>query len=702
MNNKTLYALRTILGLWLLVASVLFSATSNAEVDTGWMTKPEHPPVKTRFVVTGQVNQAEKTVEGFLQVELDDDWKTYWRSPGEGGVAPSISWENSVNLQSVEWHWPYPQQFNLLGIHTLGYKSATVIPMTLHIKDFNQPVNLDADLTLSSCTTICVLTDYPFSLTFVPSELEVSESAMFTHAQAISQVPKSSPLIEQQNAIWDPNSNQLQVTLTKPLGWNSPELIVDSLNEAISDYSYQLKSVEVDGSKLVALFDVSTWLGEIDLSGQSVDVTVKDNDFVAEQSTSVSTGAISTVSGGFSLIEMVGFALLGGLILNVMPCVLPVLGMKLSGVIHAQGLERSKVRLQFIASSAGIITSFWLLAAFLLILKMSGNAIGWGIQFQSPWFIGFMVAVTALFGANMLGLFEFRLSANTNTWLASKGDDSYAGHYFQGMFATLLATPCSAPFLGTAVAFALAASALEMILIFTALALGMALPWLVVATFPGVAAYLPKPGAWMNKVKLLFGAMMLITSVWLLYLLTNHLPPFWVVVIAVAILVALLTKTKRVYGDKALVISGGASLILLVGALVGGSVTAKHWSTPLPEDLAWRPLSDEIITNSVAQGKTVFVNVTADWCVTCKANKIGVILQDPVYSALNHSKVVPVQGDWTHPDGAVTDYLRANGRFGVPFNIVYGPSAPQGIALPVILTSDMVMSALEQASGERS
>ncbi|EGA66624.1 protein-disulfide reductase DsbD family protein [Vibrio brasiliensis] len=702
MNNKTLYALRTILGLWLLVASVLFSATSNAEVDTGWMTKPEHPPVKTRFVVTGQVNQAEKTVEGFLQVELDDDWKTYWRSPGEGGVAPSISWENSVNLQSVEWHWPYPQQFNLLGIHTLGYKSATVIPMTLHIKDFNQPVNLDADLTLSSCTTICVLTDYPFSLTFVPSELEVSESAMFTHAQAISQVPKSSPLIEQQNAIWDPNSNQLQVTLTKPLGWNSPELIVDSLNEAISDYSYQLKSVEVDGSKLVALFDVSTWLGEIDLSGQSVDVTVKDNDFVAEQSTSVSTGAISTVSGGFSLIEMVGFALLGGLILNVMPCVLPVLGMKLSGVIHAQGLERSKVRLQFIASSAGIITSFWLLAAFLLILKMSGNAIGWGIQFQSPWFIGFMVAVTALFGANMLGLFEFRLSANTNTWLASKGDDSYAGHYFQGMFATLLATPCSAPFLGTAVAFALAASALEMILIFTALALGMALPWLVVATFPGVAAYLPKPGAWMNKVKLLFGAMMLITSVWLLYLLTNHLPPFWVVVIAVAILVALLAKTKRVYGDKALVISGGASLILLVGALVGGSVTAKHWSTPLPEDLAWRPLSDEIITNSVAQGKTVFVNVTADWCVTCKANKIGVILQDPVYSALNHSKVVPVQGDWTHPDGAVTDYLRANGRFGVPFNIVYGPSAPQGIALPVILTSDMVMSALEQASGERS
>ncbi|OAJ93378.1 protein-disulfide reductase DsbD family protein [Vibrio bivalvicida] len=700
MIKQTRFAPFSLLSFFLMLSSVLFSTLAFAQVETGWMVNPDHPPAKTRFVVTGQVNPTDKTVEGFLEVALEGDWKTYWRSPGEGGIAPSISWQGSSNLESVDWHWPYPQQFNLLGINTLGYKGDTLIPMTLHVEDFYKPVSLDAKLTLSSCTTICVLTDYPFSLDFIPSELVVSEQAMYQHAQAISQVPKASPLISEQSAVWDSSTNQLQVTLIKPLGWDVPELIVDSRVEAISDYSYALNHLTVEGEKLVAVFDVSTWLGDINLSEQSVDVTIKDTDFIAEQAAQVTKGLVSAPIPSFSVVEMIGFALLGGLILNVMPCVLPVLGMKLSGVISAQGIERRKVRLQFLASSAGILTSFWLLAAFLLILKFSGSAIGWGIQFQSPWFIGFMVAVTALFGANMLGLFEIRLSSNTNTWLASKGDDSYAGHYLQGMFATLLATPCSAPFLGTAVAFALAASTVDMLVIFTALALGMALPWIVVALFPGLASYLPKPGAWMNKVKLLFGVMMLLTSVWLLYLLANHLPVFWVIVLAVTALVVVLMRIKKVYSDKAFVISGGASLLLLAGGLVIGSMTADHWSTPLPEDLPWVRLSNEAVTESVANGNTVFVNVTADWCVTCKANKIGVILQDPVYSALQHPNVTPIQGDWTHPDGLVTDYLRANGRFGVPFNIVYGPNAPQGIPLPVILTDESVTQALKQASGE--
>lgn len=702
MNNRTNSLLRAAQRMLLLMSALLFSVASFAQTETGWLTNPNHPPVKTRFVLTGQMNPADKTVEGFLEVDLSGDWKTYWRSPGEGGIAPSINWDKSTNLNNVDWHWPHPEHYSLLGINTLGYKGDVVIPMTLHVDDFNQPVFIDAKLTLSSCTTICVLTDYPLSLSFTPNELTVSEQAMYIHAQAISMVPKPSPLISDQQAKWDKRTNQLEVTLTKSLGWQKPDVIIDSSAEAISDYSYKLKKVDIEGDTLTVIFEVSTWLGDIDLTEQSVNITIKDTDFIAEQTAPVSIGVISNVSADLSLIEMIGFAGLGGLILNVMPCVLPVLGMKLSGVISAQGLERRKIRLQFLASSAGILTSFWLLAAFLLILKLTGSAIGWGIQFQSPWFIGFMVMVTALFGANMLGLFEIRLSSGTNTWLASKGDNSYGGHYLQGMFATLLATPCSAPFLGTAVAFALAASALDMIAIFTALAVGMALPWIVVALFPGLASYLPKPGAWMNKVKLLFGVMMLITSGWLVYLLANHLPIFWIVMIVVIAFVWILARIKQVYGNKALAISGSVSLGLLAGGLILGSVTAEHWSTPLPEDLAWQPLSNQAIDNAVKQGKTVFVDVTADWCVTCKANKIGVILQDPVYSALQHSNVVPIQGDWTHPDGKVTDYLRANGRFGVPFNIVYGPNAPEGIPLPVILTSDAVTSALKAASGEGS
>ncbi|GAL04223.1 membrane protein suppressor for copper-sensitivity ScsB [Photobacterium aphoticum] len=167
--------------------------------------------------------------------------------------------------------------------------------------------------------------------------------------------------------------------------------------------------------------------------------------------------------------------------------------MKLSSVIATEGLARKQIRLQFLSSAAGIVASFWLLAGFLMALKLSGQALGWGIQFQSPYFIGAMVIITVLFAANMLGLFEIRLSSNTNTWLATQGDDSYVGHFVQGMFATLLATPCSAPFLGTAVAFALGADMITLFAIFTALAVGMAAPWLIIALLPRLAQMLPKP-----------------------------------------------------------------------------------------------------------------------------------------------------------------------------------------------------------------
>jgi suppressor for copper-sensitivity B len=161
----------------------------------------------------------------------------------------------------------------------------------------------------------------------------------------------------------------------------------------------------------------------------------------------------------------------------------------------------------------------------------------------------------------------------------------------------------------------------------------------------------------------------------------------------------MMARVKKVYGEKALAVSGTASLVLIAGGLLLGSVTADQWATPLPEDLAWQKLSNSAIEEHVNNGRVVFVDVTADWCVTCKANKIGVLWQDPVYSLLQSPNVATLKGDWTHPDGSVTDFLRAHGRYGVPFNIVYGPAAPQGIPLPVILTDDVVLSAVKQASG---
>ncbi|EOX4452319.1 MULTISPECIES: protein-disulfide reductase DsbD family protein [Vibrio] len=682
-----------------LALSLLSLSISAQTTDTGWLTNPQHPPVQTRFVLTGQQDPQAKTLTGYLDVKLTGDWKTYWRSPGEGGVAPSIDWQNSQNLSKVDWQWPHPQKFELLGIETLGYKGDTLFPMTLHVEDMSRPVTIDAVLTLSSCTTICVLTDYQIQLTFLPSDLTVDEGVMFSYAQAVSNVPQPSPFIDVTQASWDANQSKLQIKLQNSQGWQQPQVLVDGVDEATRDYSFKLEGMHQEGNIVTASYIVDTWLGDVALDEQSLFVTIKDTNLLAEETTQATAEAIVEPLPSTSLTSVFLFALLGGLILNIMPCVLPVLGMKLSSIVAAQGIERRQIRAQFVASSLGILTSFWILAGFILVLKLTGNAIGWGVQFQSPWFLGLMVLVTTLFGANMLGLFEIRLSSGTNTWLASKGDNSLVGHYVQGMFATLLATPCSAPFLGTAVAFALGADVLTLFATFTALALGMALPWLLVAVFPNIALKLPKPGSWMNVVKIVFGIMMLATSVWLLSLMANHVPMLWIALIAVAAFVVMMARVKKVYGEKALAVSGTASLVLIAGGLLLGSVTADQWAIPLPEDLAWQKLSNSAIEDHVNNGRVVFVDVTADWCVTCKANKIGVIWQDPVYSLLRSPNVATLKGDWTHPDSSVTDFLRAHGLYGVPFNIVYGPAAPQGIPLPVILTDDVVLSAVKQASG---
>lgn len=685
-----------IMTIWALMMSLSVHAST---LTTGWVHNPQHPPVAVRLMLTGEKNEANKTVEGLLEVKLDKDWKTYWRSPGEGGTAPSINWELSSNLNSVDWHWPLPKRYEFLGVETLGYKHDVIFPMTFHLDDMNKPVFLSGKLTMSSCTSICVLTDYELSLDFNPEKLVPSVDAMVLYNKGNSLVPKPSTAVELTQVSYDEAKKIVSIVATNKAGWTNPDVFVDGQSKPVKQTSFLTPKIDVSGEQLIAQVPVSSWFGTPKLVGEPLSVTITDKDIAVELSKTADNKPIIALQND-SLLKVIGLALLGGLILNIMPCVLPVLGMKLSSVISAKGLERRQIRAQFIASALGILVSFWLLAGFLALLKVSGQALGWGVQFQSPWFIGAMMIITGLFAANMLGLFEIRLSSNTNTWLATRGGNSYGGHFVQGMFATLLATPCSAPFLGTAVAFALGANYLTLFAIFTALAVGMAAPWLLIALFPQLANALPKPGMWMNTVKTIFGLMMLVTSLWLLSLMANFFSLKIVIVIGVIALALLLSQLWRIKGKRATLLTVGFLIIVTAIGLIIGSLTADKWAKPLPQDHHWTPLNVEQIKQDVAQGKTVFVDVTADWCITCKANKVGVILQEPVYSALDQENIVLMRGDWTKPSDYVTNFLQSHGRFGVPFNIVYGPEAPNGIELPVILTSEQVLDALKQASSK--
>ncbi|WP_257985248.1 protein-disulfide reductase DsbD [Shewanella sp. GutCb] len=677
----------------LLIFGLLISSSTFAQ-STGWIENPNHPPVTAKFMLTGELDPVSKTLPAVLEVKLDGDWKTYWRSPGEGGIAPSIDWEQSENLANVSWDWPTPEAFSLLGLQTFGYKHDVMFPMLLQSNYINKPIKIKGLLTLSSCTNICVLTDYEINLNIDPKRMTADPAAMFAYNKATSSVPlhKTDADI---NLGWDQEKRQLEVLLNEG-DWQYPQLIIDGE----PDVTFKLKKVETSTNdqgvkQLKAIFDGSSWLGETDLIGKSLNVTVIEADTAIEYSAPVT--AVDIIDSGSSLLTMLLIALLGGLILNVMPCVLPVLGMKLSAVVAAPEFNKTKIRQQFLSSALGILVSFWLLAGFILTLKVTGQAIGWGVQFQNPWFIGFMALITSVFALNMLGAFEINLPSSVQTKLATTGGNDNRGHFLQGMFATLLATPCSAPFLGTAVAFALGADAISLFVIFTALAVGMALPWLMVAAVPQVANYFPKPGRWMNVVKVIFAGLLLLTSLWLISLLANFISTgiLWV---AAAILVLLfITLMARVHGSAAVIAS--ISMGILVSAITAFA-TSDNWARPLPTDLSWTPLQQSDIQAKVAEGKVVFVDVTADWCITCKANKVGVILQDPVYSRLKQNDIDLVIGDWTKPSAPITDYLQSHNRYGVPFNVVYGPNAPDGIELPVILSSKEVIAAINKASAK--
>ena len=664
--------------------------------STGWLTNDNHPPVKTRLMLTGELDPVSKTLPAVLEVKLDGDWKTYWRSPGEGGIAPSIKWDKSTNLNHVEWSWPAPDKFSLLGMQTFGYQGEVVFPLLLTLDDMSANTQLHGKFTLSSCTTICVLTDYEINLDFNPSDLRADSDAMFAYNKAASKVPQKVTAEDSASAIklgWDSAKSQLEVILDAKQ-WQRPEIIIDGEPDTLFKLAGTNKVEKKDGTQqLVAIFDGESWLGEPELLDKSLNITVVDSNHAIEYLSPVN--ATQIIESGSSLLTILLFALLGGLILNVMPCVLPVLGMKLSSVVAAPDLQKNQIRQQFLASALGILVSFWLLAGFILVLKLTGQAIGWGVQFQNPWFIGFMALVTSVFALNMLGAFEINLPSSFQTKLATTGGNNNRGHFLQGMFATLLATPCSAPFLGTAVAFALGADTLSLLVIFTALAVGMALPWLVVAAFPQVASYFPKPGRWMSVIKVVFSVLLLITSLWLISLLSSFIAVSYLFGAAAVLLITFFIFMAKTVGVAAVVATFSITLML---AAVSAFMTSEQWAKALPTDLQWTPLSETLIAEQVAQGKTVFVDVTADWCITCKANKVGVILQDPVYSALKQDNIFLMIGDWTTPSEHITNYLQSHNRFGVPFNVVYGPNAPHGIELPVILSTKDVLAAIERAS----
>jgi len=664
--------------MYLLIRSLLLLLASCAmtaqAADSGWLRNAQNSHAEVRLR-SASFNDKQQLL---LDIRLQPGWKTYWRTPGEGGVAPEIRWQTpEVNAR---WFWPAPERFDVSGLTTQGYKGDITLPIELATLSSQR---LAGTLTLSTCSDVCILTDFPFSLDLTrPADVNFARD----YAEAMGQIPAAGGLTDRLDASFV--NGELQIRAQRQDGWQKPALFFDYPPGSM----LAAPSISVSGDTLSARVAVSDEWGEAapDLRGKTLSLVVADGG-IAQQS-SVTIGAESLVSGGAAqtLWSVVLLALLGGLILNLMPCVLPVLAIKLSSLVQQQGQTQRQTRQQFLASSAGIIFSFLLLALLMTGLRLSGQALGWGIQFQSSGFLLVMVLVMFLFSASLFDLLHFRLPSGLNTKLATRGSDGLLGHFGQGAFATLLATPCSAPFLGTAVAYALTAPLSQLWLLFVALGVGMSLPWLLVAALPGMARCLPRPGRWMVYLRSVLGLFMLLATFWLVTLLIPHWGATFALMLALTLLVVLCIWLVK---QQALQQAG----VVLITLTLAGALFLMTRIEPEEDSLHWLPLTEAALNQALEQDKRVFIDVTADWCITCKVNKSRVLNQPDVRAALKADDVVLLRGDWTQPDAAIGEFLRRRDRVAIPFNQIYGPALPQGQILSPLLTREAVISTLSEA-----
>ncbi|MFT6076910.1 MAG: suppressor for copper-sensitivity B [Myxococcota bacterium] len=416
-----------------------------------------------------------------------------------------------------------------------------------------------------------------------------------------------------------------------------------------------------------------------------------------------------------SIFKALIIAFIGGVILNIMPCVLPVLSIKLLSVINHSQSKTSKIRFAFFSTILGIVFSFAIFAVVAVILKSLGSAVGWGFQFQNPYFLIFLITVLIIFVANLLDLFEFNFGSSLGSVLNNeiskkeKNRSVFIPNFFSGILAVLLATPCSAPFVGVAVSFALGSDVKEIFLIFGSMSLGLSLPYLFLIAFPKSVKLMPKPGAWMLKIKQLMAGFLLATVAWLIYVLIDNIGLIAAASAAILALLILLFfkivhKSHLKNQEKSFSKKQIATIVIVFSFLVSSIFIIPNCLAYLDDMMEksqaqyWIKFEESEIQGLVDEGKVVVVDITADWCITCKVNKLLVLDTDVIKDQLKKPNIIAMRGDLTKPDEDIFNFMRKYNRYGIPFNLVFGPNAPKGILISELTSKDELLGAIKQAS----
>lgn len=730
------------LTLALAATSPLINATPATTIDTPVFSEP----VQLSLISETSTLQPGRPTWVALHLKIDDSWHAYWKNPGDAGMAPVVIWNLPEGFEAGPLVWPTPQRFTVGAVTGFGYENDLIF-----LAQITPPASYDgttaqigADVRWIVCNdSTCLPGDSQASATIqmkneVPQE-DSSHLDLFSsvrtktpakHASlkasrsqglielSIDNLPVDPKEIHEADFIPEtpgaiansiPTLAQTTHSIALVLEEESPEsnlkgiLIVKTKDQTLS------YAVDTPIISSATPLEIASTMPQASVGAKSV-----ARDYAAPEQTAGDSSF--EFKGGFLLALLFAFA--GGMILNLMPCVLPVISFKVLGFVKMAGQSRSLIFKHGAAFSLGVLLSFWALASVLLILQAYGRSVGWGFQLQEPIFVAILAALLFIFGLSLFGLFEIGASIMTAAGQAqqsTKNRNELVGSFFSGILATAVATPCTGPFLGSAVGFAVTLPPVQALTIFTSLGLGMSFPYLLLAAFPALLKFMPKPGQWMVTFKELMGFLMMASVIWLVWVFTAQTSSFSVILLLGAFF--FLAIGCWIYGrwatpikEKLTRTSATLATLLFFGigcytialststwaeAMGGGSVSvAKSTGGEIAD--AWEEFNPERVAELRAKGIPVFIDFTAKWCLICQTNHL-VLSKDDISEKFNEKGVVKMKADWTKRDDTIAAELRKFGRNSVPLYVLYdSDSASEPQILPQVLTPDSIHEALEK------
>jgi Thiol:disulfide interchange protein len=636
------------------------------------------------------------TLQAGLSFTLDPHWHVYWLNAGDAGEPPKITWTLPAGVTAGALQFPIPQRLPNEPLMDFGYENAVTFPILFTATKSLKPgtIHLDAKVSWLVCARVCIpgKAHLGLNLTVVPGAAPVQPAGQL--AEAIHLLPEPPPAGTKLTVM----GGKADFVLTLITGHNETTAEFYPFDQdQIVNAAPQVVEPLPNGVRLRIQRDPTLTKLPTQLHGLIKLSPTKAYDITAP----VTPGEVAAAAGtkpassasGITTITAIGLAFLGGIILNLMPCVFPVLFLKGLALVQSLGEERSRLRSHGLVYTLGILVSFWIIVGVLLALRAGGAQAGWGFQLQSPVFIAVLSLGLFFFALSLAGQFELGLSlTSVGGELAQK--QGFAGSFFTGVLATIVATPCTAPLMGAAIGFALAQPAGITFAVFTALGLGLATPYLLLSFQPAWTRILPRPGQWMETLKQLTAVPLFLTVIWLAWLFgrlygpanaLDHMAYLLIGFLLVAIAGWTLARWPARWGS--------AIAAVVLGAL---AITASLYS-PKDTTLVWQPYSQKALDQARAAGHPVFIDFTAAWCLSCQVNERLVLRSADVQHELAEHKLTLLKADWTQYDPEITKELASLNRSGVPTYVIYPSNqTAQADVLPELLTKDLVLSAISR------